>query len=290
MASDVQNGALEEITLDYDPLGDVNRRITRNRSIQEDYADPLVSPGMTKKTTLFSVPTAIMKANMQNLKKLTAVFKDKQDKEIMPFQDIENNHQAPSIQRSDSQSFTDASKSEYHVPYGDGEEDADFDTTGQVELDDGLSLMTADDYLAYRMLPMVAELSKKTPRLSSWSSTFTVCVLILSVSAAALSTFDRSDFVPAALALSGGITAWASYQQTDLRLVLTNNACSQLSQLLVWWDGLTMIEKRIPMNKETLVKTCELAIIGQATVVGAAARSKTNEAASSKGDNDNNDV
>jgi hypothetical protein len=155
-----------------------------------------------------------------------------------------------------------------------------------IETDDGLKLMTADDYLALRMVPMVAELSRKTPRLSSWSSTFTICVLILSVSAAALSTFDRSDFVPAALALSGGITAWASYQQTDLRLVLTNNSLSQLNQLLVWWDGLTMIEKRIPINKETLVKTSELAIISQATVVGGAMKS---EHESSGGDDEGRD-
>ena len=50
---------------------------------------------------------------------------------------------------------------------------------------------------------------------------------------------------------------------------------------MVWWDGLTMIEKRIPLNKETLVKTCELAIISQATVVGGAQ--------SSKADNDGNE-
>jgi hypothetical protein len=159
------------------------------------------------------------------------------------------------------------------------------DSADEVQLDDGLKLMTADDYLSLRMLPMVAELSKKTPRLSSWSSTFTICVLVLSVSAAALSTFDRSDFVPAALALSGGITAWASYQQTDLRLVLTNNSLSQLNQLLVWWDGLTMIEKRIPINKETLVTTSELAIINQATVVGGAMQSghgRNSEADASK--------
>jgi hypothetical protein len=85
--------------------------------------------------------------------------------------------------------------------------------------------------------------------------------------------------------LSGGITAWASYQQTDLRLVLTNNSLSQLNQLLVWWDGLTMIEKRIPINKETLVTTSELAIINQATVVGGAMQSghgRNSEADASK--------
>jgi hypothetical protein len=261
MASDIQNGSLLELTIDNDPLADVNKRITSNRVIQDGYARPMESK--EKKDTKFSL-----------------LFIDKNDKEVQPCEDIESQMPPVRLVRSDSISGRYNHKGEYAQFYGktgidkkkDSDEHSDGDS-GDVEVDDGLKLMTADDYLSLRMLPMVAELSKKTPRLSSWSSTFTICVLVLSVSAAALSTFDRSDFVPAALALSGGITAWASYQQTDLRLVLTNNSLSQLNQLLVWWDGLTMIEKRIPINKETLVKSSELAIISQATVVGGSSSS-----------------
>jgi hypothetical protein len=46
-----------------------------------------------------------------------------------------------------------------------------------------------------------------------------------------------------------------------------------------------MIEKRIPINKETLVTTSELAIINQATVVGGAMQSghgRNSEADASK--------
>ena len=34
----------------------------------------------------------------------------------------------------------------------------------------------------------------------------------------------------------------------------------------MWWDSLTMIEKRVPQHKETLVKTCEETIQAQATI------------------------
>lgn len=34
-------------------------------------------------------------------------------------------------------------------------------------------------------------------------------------------------------------------------------------QLLIWWDSLSMIEKRVAANKEFLVQTTESAVQGQ---------------------------
>jgi hypothetical protein len=36
--------------------------------------------------------------------------------------------------------------------------------------------------------------------------------------------------------------------------------------LLVWWDGLTLIEKRVPKNKDRLVLITEETIQGQAAI------------------------
>jgi hypothetical protein len=281
MASDIQNGSLLELPKDFDPLADVNKRISSNRGIQESYSKPMISHEESNKKSMFEgVKSGAMMKRLHSIHHHDEV--DLETGEGTGFERVAST--APeATQKGEYDAFYHNNKALNDV----GDENAsDSGKDEDIETDDGLKLMTADDYLALRMVPMVAELSRKTPRLSSWSSTFTICVLILSVSAAALSTFDRSDFVPAALALSGGITAWASYQQTDLRLVLTNNSLSQLNQLLVWWDGLTMIEKRIPINKETLVKTSELAIISQATVVGGAMKS---EHESSGGDDEGRD-
>jgi hypothetical protein len=258
MASDIQNGSLLELPKDFDPLADVNKRVI-------DYH---VLEGFVSRIELTVWVVRLFRIM------LSLLFKH--DNVVLPIVDVKNECHSTGLMKpmSSTASFSTTAKcSKFDRRIKNIHTSKNNSGRDEVQLDDGLKLMTADDYLSLRMLPMVAELSKKTPRLSSWSSTFTICVLVLSVSAAALSTFDRSDFVPAALALSGGITAWASYQQTDLRLVLTNNSLSQLNQLLVWWDGLTMIEKRIPINKETLVKSSELAIISQATVVGGSSSS-----------------
>jgi len=124
---------------------------------------------------------------------------------------------------------------------------------------------------------MAASYSKKAPGLAMTLHVSAILGVVLSVASSALSTFDLSVYIPAALAVSGAVTAWTSYQQIDLRLLQTNAALNQLNQLLVWWDGLTMIEKRVPSHKETLVKSTEACIQAQATIFSGGARRSDDE-------------
>ena len=94
----------------------------------------------------------------------------------------------------------------------------------------------------------------KTPSLHRLSSTVTAVIIFFSVFSSILSTFGYIQFIPAVFALSGAATAWTSYSQTELVLVQTNAAINQLNQLVIWWDALSMIEKRVGANKEFMVK------------------------------------
>ena len=72
------------------------------------------------------------------------------------------------------------------------------------------------------------------------------------------------------------MTSWRSYRQADLKLAQINGALNQLNQLVIWWDSLSMIEKRVPANKEFLVSTTEQTV--QIQVVGHVhSRSKDDE-------------
>ena len=96
--------------------------------------------------------------------------------------------------------------------------------------------------------------------------------LLLSV----LTTFQLVTFIPIALAISSALTSWTSYLQLELRLVRTNSAVHQLHQLVIWWDSLNMIEKRVSSNKEYLVQTTEAAIQGQIVAAINNSNSKNN--------------
>jgi hypothetical protein len=175
--------------------------------------------------------------------------------------------------------------------------------------DDGLSTLSADQYVRIRLLPIAASFTQKAPGLSTQIQASATIGVVLSVASSALSTVNASVFIPALLSFSGALTAWINYKQIELRLLQTNAAINKLNQvrlcllclasasrflptlflpppsrpsshlqLLVWWDSLTMIEKRVPQHKETLVKTCEETIQAQATIFsGGGARKSDGE-------------
>ena len=93
----------------------------------------------------------------------------------------------------------------------------------------------------------------ETPKLNRLASSVTAIIITFSVASSILDSFGYIQFIPAVFALTAAATAWTSYSQTDLVLVHTNAAINHLNQLLIWWDALSMIEKRVAANKEFLV-------------------------------------
>ena len=143
--------------------------------------------------------------------------------------------------------------------------------------DDGLSTLTADEYVKIRLIPMMAKFSVKAPGLNTGINTVTCVVIGLSVCSSVFSSFDLTVFIPLCMAFSSAMTAWMSYKQTELRLLQTNGAKQTLHQLMVWWDSLSMIEKRVPSNKENLVQVTESSIQGQVVSYTSASRGNSEE-------------
>ena len=53
------------------------------------------------------------------------------------------------------------------------------------------------------------------------------------------------------------ITAVSDFEQLTSRLRNVNQCKMALENLLIWWESLSMVEKRLPVNKEYLVKVAE---------------------------------
>lgn len=97
--------------------------------------------------------------------------------------------------------------------------------------DDGLSTLTADEYVKIRLQPIITDFTRKTPGLSMFTNTVTIVVIALSVCSSVFSTFGLTAFIPLTLAFAGACTAWRSYKQADLRLMQANGALNQLHQV-----------------------------------------------------------
>ena len=80
-------------------------------------------------------------------------------------------------------------------------------------------------------LQVLGSYSTQTTSLARTATMVTAVVICLSVASSVFSTFKLTAFIPLVLAVSGAVTSWTAYLQTDLRLVQTNNALNQLQQV-----------------------------------------------------------
>ena len=72
-----------------------------------------------------------------------------------------------------------------------------------------------------------------------------------------LGAFDKAVPVPLIVQFASALAGWQAYKQMQIGLKLTNSAVGQLERLVLWWQSLSMIEKRRPDSKERLVRTTE---------------------------------
>jgi hypothetical protein len=71
-------------------------------------------------------------------------------------------------------------------------------------------------------------------------------------------------FITLSLGFGSVFSAILEYQGVETRMERVNSANISLQKLMVWWHGLSVIEKRIPSNKTMLVETMESIILAEA--------------------------
>ena len=64
-------------------------------------------------------------------------------------------------------------------------------------------------------------------------------------------------WVPVAVALASSISTVIDFEQLTTRLRNVNQSKMALENLRIWWQSLSMVEKRLPVNKEFLVRITE---------------------------------
>jgi len=123
--------------------------------------------------------------------------------------------------------------------------------------DTGFGPMSAENYVRFRMLPKLIAYSKLSPVQSKRKTQFKMLAIGLSAATTLLGALDRSVPVPLIVQLGSALAGWEAYKQMNISVKLTNSAVGQLERLVLWWQSLSMIQKRRPDNKERLVLTTE---------------------------------
>jgi len=144
-------------------------------------------------------------------------------------------------------------------------EDAIFDDLG--------SLLTGEDYLLFRTLPLKAKFQARAASLEFICHSLQVFIFLCSLAAALMSIFSLKHWVPTTVACATGASSWLEFNKYQTRLSNCNQARQQLDNLQRWWGSLSLILRRTQECKETLVQLTEQNADAEETVWAKAVQS-----------------
>eukprot|EP00747_Dinoflagellata_sp_TGD_P091073 gnl/TRDRNA2_/TRDRNA2_164931_c5_seq1.p1 gnl/TRDRNA2_/TRDRNA2_164931_c5~~gnl/TRDRNA2_/TRDRNA2_164931_c5_seq1.p1 ORF type:complete len:155 (+),score=25.92 gnl/TRDRNA2_/TRDRNA2_164931_c5_seq1:50-466(+) len=113
------------------------------------------------------------------------------------------------------------------------------------------------------MTPAIKSLSERMPVLDRNWSIVQLVILLGTLVSAVLGILSLQTWIPMTVAMVAGIESIAQFEQTSSQLTGANASLAQLKKLRIWWQSLSMVEKRMPTNKTQLVEEAEEAIEGE---------------------------
>jgi len=133
--------------------------------------------------------------------------------------------------------------------------------------DDGLKKLSAIEYIDIRVEAKLREYERKAPRLGYFVMGIKVVMLLCTSASTILGALEIANWIPVAMGTASAFGALAAYLSLEDRMRRVNSALVSIRKLMVWWHGLSVIEKRIPDNKTNLVATMETIVLTEAGCV-----------------------
>eukprot|EP01043_Picozoa_sp_COSAG02_P051480 COSAG02_NODE_5422_length_4345_cov_3.380593_3_plen_264_part_00 len=119
--------------------------------------------------------------------------------------------------------------------------------------DDGFSQLNADEYLAVRTKPAVEAIKHRLPPISRRKEILQALTYIATGSSVLLGTLGLDLYIAVTTATVSALTGMIEYQKLQETIVSLNNSVMQLTHLLMWWDSLSFVEKRMGMTRPVTV-------------------------------------
>ncbi|CAE7848010.1 unnamed protein product [Symbiodinium necroappetens] len=123
--------------------------------------------------------------------------------------------------------------------------------------DDGLSLVTAEDYIHFRFLPMLQYYTRRSRVLSRMVQAIQVTVFFLTGVLAAAGPLGFDAWIPVVVSFISFLTGILEFEALSSQLRNVNQSLESLKNLHFWWQSLSMVERRMPSNKNELVALTE---------------------------------
>jgi hypothetical protein len=127
-------------------------------------------------------------------------------------------------------------------------------------VDDGIGLISAHDYMRFRLLPAISRLNKAVPRHEWWYNSSQILILLATMMASVFGVLGLHTWIPIVAAVVAGVQSVSNFDDTSARLIGTNGALTQLKNLRIWWQSLSRTQQSLPHNKVQLIESSEDAI------------------------------
>ena len=130
-------------------------------------------------------------------------------------------------------------------------------------------LVTPDDYVKLRIVPLIKFYQSRMPR---YRRALLVCniALVVGPTLAAILAFVGTNTSPAVAAwvavvsiVTSAVTAWLEFHGTNGKLTRYSGIVDNLSKLKLWWHSLPEIQRASVQNIDYLVGTCEELVEGE---------------------------
>jgi len=127
--------------------------------------------------------------------------------------------------------------------------------------DDLVSQMDIESYIDCRVRPLTDRCERRAPTVSRRFNLLEALALIANTSGAVLAIMGFADWVAITVAIASVAMALNDYFYVPAQLAATNRAVQDLHNLIVWWDSLSLVQRKTPAVKLRCANTVENAVL-----------------------------
>ena len=151
------------------------------------------------------------------------------------------------------------------------------------------SIIRSNEYVDLRLKQKIQEYQNVLPPFDRQLKQWQLFIILVTSLGSFFVAIELHQWVPVLLGLTAAAEWIVSYRQLDGRLPAINHALGELIQLLLWWDGLSILQQRMPYYKEQLVTSTEEIIVKEVETFTKVALSNVGKDLSKEGTDENDE-
>jgi hypothetical protein len=148
---------------------------------------------------------------------------------------------------------------------------------GEIEMDDLVSQITIEAYITCRCRPLIGWLEKRALVMANRNIRLDFLVVCANTTGAIFAVLKApdsgpqfSDFIAITVAVASLCMALGDYFYIPAQLGATNSALEKVHNMLVWWDSLSLVQRKTRSTKKqanAIIETAILEVVSARTAV-----------------------